>query len=102
MDGSNLATEGRSTPSLVQLDEAVRAFIEENSNAEVIVVADASFEHRVASGERSRFKESELAGEIVTPPAGAIGRGDAFILKIAECIDAVVWRKDWLQECHGQ
>ena len=73
-------------PSLVQLDEAVRSFMEENPHTEIIVVVDASFEHRVASSERARFKEAELAGEIVTPPAGAIGRGDAFILKIAQRI----------------
>ena len=102
VDGSNLATEGRTIPSLVQLDEAVRAFLEENSNAEVIVVVDASFEHRVATGERSRFKEAELAGEIVTPPAGAIGRGDAFILKIAQRIDAVVLSNDSFQEFHDE
>jgi Zc3h12a-like Ribonuclease NYN domain len=102
VDGSNFATEGRSTPSLVQLDEAVRAFLDENPSAEVIVVADASFEHRVAPGERSRFKESELAGEIVTPPAGAIGRGDAFILKIADRIGAVVLSNDSFQEFHDE
>ena len=75
VDGSNFATEGRVVPSLSQLDEAVRAFVEEHPHAEVIVVADASFAHRVAPSERTRFKEAELAGEIVTPPAGAVGRG---------------------------
>jgi len=30
IDGSNLATEGRSMPSLAQLDQAVREFIAEN------------------------------------------------------------------------
>lgn len=102
VDGSNFATEGRTTPSLVQLDEAVRAFLEENPTAEIIVVADASFEHRVAPGERARFKEAELAGEIVTPPAGAVGRGDAFILKIADRIDGVVLSNDSFQEFHDQ
>ena len=102
VDGSNFATEGRTTPSLVQLDEAVRAFLEENPHAEVIVVADASFEHRVAPSERARFKESELAGEIVTPPAGAVGRGDAFILKIADRINAVVLSNDSFQEFHEE
>ncbi|HUX05233.1 MAG TPA: hypothetical protein VMV53_10060 [Acidimicrobiales bacterium] len=102
VDGSNFATEGRTTPSLVQLDEAVRAFLEENPHAEVIVVADASFEHRVAPSERARFKESELAGEIVTPPAGAVGRGDAFILKIADRINAVVLSNDSFQEFHDE
>jgi hypothetical protein len=102
VDGSNFATEGRVTPSLAQLDEAVRAFIDEHPNAEVIVVADASFEHRVATGERARFKGAELAGEIVTPPAGAIGRGDAFILKIADRIKGVVLSNDSFQEFHDE
>jgi hypothetical protein len=98
VDGSNLATEGRVTPSLTQLDEAVGAFREENPTAEIIVVADATFEHRAATNERSRFNEAVLEGEIVTPPAGAVGRGDAFILKIADRIDAVVLSNDSFQE----
>jgi len=102
VDGSNLATEGRTVPSLVQLDDAVRSFMEENPHTEIIVVVDASFEHRVASNERARFKEAELAGEIVTPPAGAIGRGDAFILKIAQRINAVVLSNDSFQEFHEE
>ena len=102
VDGSNLATEGRTVPSLVQLDEAVRSFMEENPHTEVIVVVDASIEHRVATSERARFKEAELAGEIVTPPAGAIGRGDAFILKIAQRINAVVLSNDSFQEFHEE
>jgi hypothetical protein len=102
VDGSNFATEGRVTPSLAQLDEAVRAFVEEHPNAEVIVVADASFEHRVAPNERAHFKDAELAGEIVTPPAGAIGRGDAFILKIADRIKGVVLSNDSFQEFHDE
>jgi hypothetical protein len=102
VDGSNLATEGRSIPNLAQLDEAVKSFVEEYPKADVIVVVDASFEHRVAAGERLRFKEAEAAGEIVTPPAGAIGRGDAFILKIAQRINAVVLSNDSFQEFHEE
>jgi hypothetical protein len=102
VDGSNFATEGRVTPSLAQLDDAVRAFTDEHPNAEIIVVADASFEHRVAPNERARFKGAELAGEIVTPPAGAIGRGDAFILKIADRIKGVVLSNDSFQEFHDE
>jgi hypothetical protein len=101
VDGSNFATEGRTTPSLAQLDEAVRSFLDENPTVEIIVVADASFEHRVAPNERARFKEAELAGEIVTPPAGAVGRGDAFILKIADRINGIVLSNDSFQEFHG-
>ncbi len=102
VDGSNLATEGRTAPSLAQLDEAVRAYLDENPKAEVIVVADATFEHRVATNERPRFKDAEIAREIVTPPAGAVGRGDAFILKIAARIDAVVLSNDSFQEFHEE
>lgn len=102
VDGSNLATEGRSLPSLAQLDAALAAFIDENPTAEIIVVTDASFSHRVEVSERSRFKELESAGRIVTPPAGAIGRGDAFILKIADRINAIVLSNDSFQEFHDE
>ncbi|MDE3007796.1 MAG: hypothetical protein KGJ10_01455 [Acidobacteriota bacterium] len=102
VDGSNLATEGRLTPSWSQLNEAVDAFVAENPSVEVIVVADASFEHRVAANERAKFNEAVLAGDVVTPPAGAIGRGDAFILKIADRVDAVVLSNDSFQEFHDE
>jgi hypothetical protein len=102
VDGSNLATEGRESPSLRQLDEAVRAFQDENADVEVVVVVDATFEHRVAPAERSQVKAAELAGEIVTPPAGAVGRGDAFILKIAKQSDAIVLSNDSFQEFHAE
>ena len=95
-----MATEGRSDPSLAQLDEVLRAFRAENPRAELIVVADATFAHRVAASERSRFHERESEGTIVTPPAGAIGRGDAFILKIADRITGVVLSNDSFQEFH--
>jgi Zc3h12a-like Ribonuclease NYN domain len=102
VDGSNLATEGRSTPSLRQLDEAVRAFLAEHPDYEVVVVVDATFEHRIAAAERAQFNAAELAGEIVTPPAGAVGRGDAFILKIAKQSGAIVLSNDSFQEFHAE
>jgi hypothetical protein len=43
VDGSNVATEGRTLPSLSQLDEAVQAFIEEHPGADVLVIVDSSF-----------------------------------------------------------
>ena len=102
VDGSNLATEGRSSPSLAQLDESVRAFLEERPAMTAIVVVDATFGHRIDKSEQARFKDAELAGEIVTPPAGAIGRGDAFILKIASRADGVVLSNDSFQEFHAE
>src|SRR5688500_19020745 len=102
VDGSNIATEGRSLPSLQQLDEAVRAYREEHPDAEMIVVVDAPFAHRIDESERSLFEEAAAHNELVYPPAGAIGRGDAFLLRIADKTDAVVLSNDSFQEFHGE
>ena len=102
VDGSNLATEGRTLPSLAQLDEAVRAYAEEDPNSRITVVVDASFEHRIDESERETLREAMLNGEVVSPPAGAIGRGDAFVLRIAERTGAIVLSNDSFQEFHGQ
>jgi hypothetical protein len=102
VDGSNLATEGRSTPSLAQLDQAVREFVLENPDAIVTVVVDASFGHRIDPSELQTFEEAEAAGEVVSPPAGAIGRGDAFLLRIADKTSATVLSNDSFQEFHGE
>ncbi|MDQ4134271.1 MAG: histone H1-like repetitive region-containing protein [Actinomycetota bacterium] len=102
VDGSNLATEGRSIPSLAQLDEAVRAWLSEYPDDEVIVVVDASFEYRIEEYERGIFEAAEAAGEVISPPAGALGRGDGFLLRIAARTDATVLSNDSFQEFHGQ
>src|ERR687885_1954342 len=102
VDGSNIATEGRSMPSLAQLDEAVRAFMEERPTCQVIVVVDASFGYRIEESERSEYEQAEAAGEIVSPPAGALGRGDGFLLKIADRTGAAVLSNDSFQEFHGE
>ncbi len=105
VDGSNIATEGRSLPSLAQLDEAIQTFLDEYggfSTADVTVVVDASFGHRIEPSERPAFEEAILHGEIVTPPAGAVGRGDGFILRIAEKSGALVLSNDSFQEFHAE
>jgi hypothetical protein len=102
VDGSNIATEGRSLPSLAQLDEAVREFLADNPDDIVTVVVDASFGHRIDPSELPTFEEAEEAGEVVSPPAGAIGRGDAFLLRIAEKTGATVLSNDSFQEFHGE
>ena len=38
----------------------------------------------------------------ISPPAGAIGRGDAFVLRIAERTGAIVLSNDSFQEFHGE
>jgi hypothetical protein len=102
VDGSNLATEGRTLPSLQQLDDAVRSYIDEFGPKNVTVIVDASFPNRIDDAERAVFEEALLAGELIAPPAGVIGRGDAFLLQIADRADAVVLSNDSFQEFHGQ
>ena len=101
VDGSNIATEGRAPPSLRQLDEAVQR---------VPRGAPRRQRHRrrrrdLRSSHRRRrargVRRSVLDGELVTPPAGAIGRGDAFVLQIADQADATVLSNDSFQEFHG-
>lgn len=102
VDGSNIATEGRSKPSLQQLNDAVLAYVEQHPKSFVTVVVDATFGHRIDASERSEFDEAIANNELVAPPAGAIGRGDAFILGIADKAGAVVLSNDSFQEFHGQ
>jgi hypothetical protein len=47
VDGSNIATEGRTSPSLAQLDEAVRALLDEYGDLTLTVIVDATFGHRI-------------------------------------------------------
>jgi len=100
VDGSNIATEGRTTPSLRQLDDAVTSFMEEHQVDTITVVVDATFPNRIDQSERAEYEAALLAGELVTPPAGTIGRGDAFILQVAEKVDATVLSNDSFQELH--
>ena len=102
VDGSNIATEGRTIPSLDQLESAVAEIKKDLAEAEVTVVVDATFAHRIDLSELARFEAAALRGEYVSPPAGAIGRGDAFLLRIAEKVNATVLSNDSFQEFHGE
>lgn len=102
VDGSNLATEGRTQPSLKQLNEAVLAYMEEDPTALITVVVDATFGHRIDAKEVAEFDEAVSNNELVAPPAGAIGRGDAFVLSIANKVNANILTNDSYQEFHGQ
>ena len=101
VDGSNIATEGRSVPSLKQLNEAVLAFMEDHPDAVVTVVVDATFGHRIDPSEVKEFDAAVANNEVVAPPAGAVGRGDAFVLNIAHKANAGILSNDSFQEFHG-
>ncbi len=102
VDGSNIATEGRTSPSLRQLNDAVMAFIEDNPTDIITVVVDATFGHRIDPAEVAEFDAAVENNELVSPPAGAIGRGDAFVLTIANKAHAVILSNDSFQEFHGE
>jgi hypothetical protein len=101
VDGSNIATEGRAMPSLKQLNEAVLAYMEEHPEDLITVVVDATFGHRIDPREVPEFDAAVENNELVSPPAGAIGRGDAFVLTIANKANAVILSNDSFQEFHG-
>jgi Zc3h12a-like Ribonuclease NYN domain/S1 RNA binding domain len=102
VDGSNIATEGRSMPSLAQLNEAVNSYIADHPGVTVTVVVDATFGHRIAQSEVKEFDAAIANNELVAPPAGAIGRGDAFVLSIAKKAKATILSNDSFQEFHGE
>jgi hypothetical protein len=101
VDGSNLATEGRPAPSLRQLLDAVEAYQLEQPTALITVVVDATFGHRIDPAESAQFETMVNRNELVCPPAGAIGRGDAFVLSIANKVGATILSNDSFQEFHG-
>ena len=102
VDGSNIATEGRNLPSLQQLDDAVQSVMTERSFDSITVIVDATFAHRINDSEKPMFEDAVEAGEIIMPPAGVVGRGDAFILQVADKANATVMSNDSFQEFHGE
>ena len=102
VDGSNLATEGRTLPSLSS--STTRCARSWASSRRRRSPSSSTRRSRTASTRVSarRSKRRVEAGEIITPPAGVIGRGDAFILQVADRANAVVLSNDSFQEFHGQ
>ena len=76
--------------------------MDDHPGAVITVVVDATFGHRIDGKEVKAFDEAVANNELVTPPAGAIGRGDAFVLTIANKAGAGVLSNDWFQEFHGE
>ncbi len=73
----------------------------EHPDALITVVVDATFGHRIDAKEVDEFDAAVSNNEIVAPPAGAIGRGDAFVLSIANKVNATILSNDSYQEFHG-
>ncbi|MFE1882342.1 Hsp70 family protein [Streptomyces diastatochromogenes] len=105
VDGSNLAWIGHSPsrpgvyedgdrPSFAQLVGAREALAKKFPGADIHVVVDATFRHKVAEGEKAAVVAALSKGDILQPPAGTEGKGDALVVAIADESDAVVVTND--------
>ena len=89
-------------PSLKQLNEAIAAYRADHPDVLMTVVVDATFGHRIDTKEVAAFEAAIETNEFVAPPAGAVGRGDGFILSIAQKASASILSNDSYQEFHGE
>ncbi|WP_328433545.1 Hsp70 family protein [Streptomyces sp. NBC_00425] len=105
VDGSNLAWIGRSPrqpgvygsddrPSYAQLLAARDALTSRYPDAVLHVVVDATFRHKVAEEERVTVDSALSKGELIQPPAGTEGKGDALVTAIAEDTGGTVVTND--------
>lgn len=105
IDGSNLAWIGHSPsrpgvyeeddrPSFAQLVSAREALAKKYPRADIHVVVDATFRHMVTETERTAVVEALSKGDIIQPPAGTEGKGDALVAAIADESGAVVVTND--------
>jgi hypothetical protein len=113
LDGSNLAWIGRSPrrpgvyesedrPSFAQLQAARAALASRYLEAEIHIVVDASFRHRVAENERAAVEAALSKGDIIQPPAGTEGKGDALVAAIADDAGAMIVTNDNYVELQGR
>ena len=89
-------------PSLKQLNEAIASYRADHPDVLMTIVVDATFGHRIDQKEVAAFEEAIDSNEFVAPPAGAVGRGDGFILNIAQKANASILSNDSYQEFHGE
>lgn len=85
VDGSNLAYDGRpDRPSFAQLMSAVDDLRTTFTGADITVVVDATFPYKIERAEVGAFRTAETDGQLVSTPAGTVGRGDALVCAIAQ------------------
>ncbi|WSA80473.1 Hsp70 family protein [Streptomyces sp. NBC_01799] len=105
VDGSNLAWIGRSPrqagvygsddrPSFAQLLSACAALTARHPDAVLHVVVDATFRHKVAEEERAAVDAALSKGDLIQPPAGTEGKGDALVTAIAQDTGGTVVTND--------
>ncbi|MGI5144304.1 Hsp70 family protein [Streptomyces sp. CA-106110] len=105
VDGSNLAWIGRSPrqpdvygsedrPSFAQLLSARDALASRYPDAVLHVVVDATFRHKVAEDERAAVAAALSKGDLIQPPAGTEGKGDALVTAVADDTGATIVTND--------
>lgn len=87
VDGTAVAPRTGPVPSMTALLAVVADLRRQHPGATTALVVDAAFPHRLAPRERRAFDRALLAGQVVTPPAGCVG-------KVAAFIDAIVARSN--------
>ncbi|MFG2430440.1 Hsp70 family protein [Streptomyces sp. NPDC048590] len=113
VDGSNLAWIGRSPrrpgvygrddrPSYAQLLSARDALASRYPDAVLHVVVDAVFRHKVAEDERAAVDSALGTGDLIQPPAGTEGKGDALVTAIAQDTGGIVVTNDNYAELQGR
>ncbi|MFJ8989960.1 Hsp70 family protein [Streptomyces sp. NPDC102279] len=113
VDGSNLAWIGRSPrqagvygsddrPSFAQLLSARAALTSRYPDAVLHVVVDATFRHKVAEEERAAVDAALSKGDLIQPPAGTEGKGDALVTAVAEDTHGTVVTNDNYVELQGR
>ncbi|MFG3515199.1 hypothetical protein [Streptomyces bobili] len=66
------------------------------------VVVDATFRHKVADEERAAVDSALGAGDLIQPPAGTEGKGDALVTAIAEDTGGTVVTNDHYAELQNR
>jgi molecular chaperone DnaK len=100
IDGSNLAWNGQPSraaggrPSYAALEAAVRSLRFKHPDRDIHVVVDASLRHDVTLEERPLVEAAINNHEVVQPPAGTEGRGDALVISIAQEVGGVIVSND--------
>jgi hypothetical protein len=88
VDGGMICGWRRSTPSLEQLDQALRDLRDAHPGLAVAVVGDPALKHSLPTAEQDRLEVGITTRSIVLAPAGTIGGFSRFLAKLVEQAEA--------------
>jgi hypothetical protein len=88
VDGGMICGWRRSTPSIEQLDQALRDLRDAHPGLAVAVVGDPALKHSLPSAEQERLEAGITTRSIVLAPAGTIGGFSRFLAKVVQQAEA--------------